>query len=367
MAASLLQRCTHWSDPLERRHEHSSFWLFSFSLVIENTMTETSFLRLTDLDHLPAGLKGCVVAIGNFDGVHRGHQAVLEKALELAHEAGRPAVVLTFEPHPRSVFVPDQPVDRLTPAPEKAVILKALGFGAVIEHPFTQDFSRLSADEFVDRIIVGGLGATRVVTGFDFHFGKGRQGGPAFLMEAGETRGFAVTLVDAFRDEGGHPISSSRVRAELGEGDVSSAAGLLGYRYTVLAEVVHGKQLGRTIGFPTANMVLPAETHLRHGVYAVRFRRADGTLHDGVASFGRRPTVDTDGAPLLETYLFDFTGDLYGERCSVSFFGFLRGEEKFDSLETMMVQIRRDEEEARGLLSGVRPLSHLDQLLTFPD
>ncbi len=306
-----------------------------------------------------------MVAIGNFDGVHRGHQSVLERALELARQEGLPAVVLTFEPHPRSVFAPDQPVDRLTPAPEKAEILRILGFDAVIEHPFTREFSQLSADDFVDRIIVGGLAAHRVVTGFDFHFGKGRQGGPAFLMDAGEKRGFAVTLVDAFRDEGGQPISSSRVRSELIEGDVVSAAGLLGYRYTVQAEVVHGKKLGREIGFPTANMVLPAETRLKYGIYAVRFRREDGSLHDGVASFGRRPTVDTDGEPLLETYLFDFSGNLYGEKCSVSFFGFLRGEEKFDGLDPLIAQIRRDEEEAKALLAGVRPLSELDRLLAF--
>ncbi len=322
-------------------------------------------LRLTDPSQLPANLRDAVVAIGNFDGVHRGHQAVLERALEAAQAAGRPSLVLTFEPHPRSVFVPDQPVDRLTPAAEKAVILEALGFDAVVECPFTREFSQLTADDFVDQILVGALHASRIVTGFDFHFGKNRQGGPAFLMEAGDKRGFHVTLVDAFRDEGGQAVSSSRIRALFGEGEVVEAAGLLGYRHRIRAEVVHGKQLGRTIGYPTANMVLPPETHLKHGIYAVRFRRADGTLYDGVASFGRRPTVDTDGAPLLETYVFDFSGDLYGETCAVSFFAYLRGEEKFDGLEPMMLQIRRDEEEARGLLQGVKPLSPLDSTINF--
>ncbi|MDR6633484.1 riboflavin kinase/FMN adenylyltransferase [Phyllobacterium sp. 1468] len=324
-----------------------------------------SILRLTDPNHLPEHLKGAVVAIGNFDGVHRGHQAVLERALEAAQAARKPSLVLTFEPHPRSVFVPDQPVDRLTPAAEKASILEALGFDAVVECHFTRAFSQLTADVFVDQILVGGLAASRIVTGFDFHFGKNRQGGPAFLMDAGEKRGFDVTLVDAFRDEGGHAISSSRIRELFGEGEVVEAAGLLGYRHRVRAEVIGGKQLGRTIGFPTANMVLPPETHLKHGIYAVRFRRADGTLQDGVASFGRRPTVDTDGEPLLETYVFDFNGDLYGETCAVSFFGYLRGEEKFDGLEPMMQQIKRDEEEARALLQGVQPLSALDQTINF--
>ncbi|WP_188820545.1 bifunctional riboflavin kinase/FAD synthetase [Brucella endophytica] len=328
-------------------------------------MAEHAFLRLVDPADLPARLKGAVVAIGNFDGVHRGHQAVLERALESAKGEGRPALVLTFEPHPRSVFRPDQPVDRLTPAAEKAELLEALGFDAVVELAFTQEFSEHSAEAFVENIIAGKLAASRVVTGFDFHFGKGRRGGPAFLMEAGERLGFHVTLVDAFRDEGGEIVSSSRIRLALGEGEVAEAAALLGYRYIVESEVVRGKQLGRTLGFPTANMVLPPQTNLKHGIYAVRFRRADGSLHDGVASFGRRPTVDTDGAPLLETFLFDFSGDLYGEISAVSFFAYLRDEEKFDGLDALITQIRRDEEEARAVLAGVKPLSPLDRLLNF--
>ncbi|GAB1580994.1 bifunctional riboflavin kinase/FAD synthetase [Phyllobacterium phragmitis] len=330
-------------------------------------MLQHPFLRLSSPADLPSRLRGAVVAIGNFDGVHRGHQAVLERALDLAREEGRPAVVLTFEPHPRSVFAPDKPVDRLTPAHEKAGLLEALGFDAVVEQAFTRAFAEHSAEDFVQSIIVEKLGASRVVTGFDFHFGKGRQGGPAFLMDAGERLGFHVTLVDAFRDEGGEVVSSSRIRALLGEGDVAGAAALLGYRYTVESKVVEGKKLGRTLGFPTANMKLPPQTHLKHGIYAVRFRRADGSLHDGVASFGRRPTVDTDGLPLLETFVFDFSGDLYGETCAVSFFAWLRGEEKFDSLDALMVQMRRDEEEARAVLSGVRPLSALDRVFNFEE
>jgi riboflavin kinase/FMN adenylyltransferase len=151
----------------------------------------------------------------------------------------------------------------------------------------------------------------------------------------------------------------------LADGGVVEASGLLGYRFTVEAEVRGGQKLGRTLGFPTANMKLPDETDLKHGIYAVRFRRADGTLHDGVANFGRRPTVDADGAPLLETFLFNFSGDLYGETCQVSFFGFLRGEEKFDGLDALVVQMKRDEDEARALLSGVSPLSALDRAVAF--
>jgi riboflavin kinase / FMN adenylyltransferase len=321
--------------------------------------------RLNDIASLPGDLRGGVVAIGNFDGVHRGHQIVLEKALELAEALGKPAIVLTFEPHPRTVFQPDQPVFRLTPAPLKAEILAAMGFKAVIEQVFSRDFAGISADDFVHDILIGGLGVSHVITGFDFHFGKNRQGGPAYLMAAGEREGFEVALIDAFRDEGGAVISSSRIRDCLAESDAVAAAGLLGYRYLAEAPVIEGKKLGRTLGYPTANMALAPETRLAHGIYAVRFRRADGVVRDGVASFGRRPTVISDGAPLLETFVFDFDGDLYGETCAVSFFGFLRPELKFSGLDALMVHMRRDEEEARALLAGVRPLSGLDAKVSF--
>jgi riboflavin kinase/FMN adenylyltransferase len=325
----------------------------------------TVFHRNEKKEPLPENLRGGVIAIGNFDGVHRGHRAVLERALELARSRGVPALVLTFEPHPRTIFKPDEPVFRLSPASLKARLLEAEGFQSVIEYPFDHDFSQRSADEFVKSILSDWLGASAVVTGFDFHFGKGREGGPAFLMEAGKRYGFDVALIDAFRDEGVEVVSSSRVRALLIQGDVVGAAGLLGYRYTVEAVVIKGQQLGRTLGYPTANMALPPETALKPGIYAVRFRRADGTLHDGVASFGYRPTVTENGVALLETFVFDFSGDLYGETCSVSFFGHLRDELKFDGLEPLVAQIKRDEEEARALLSGVRPLGELDAKIAF--
>lgn len=317
------------------------------------------------VETLPQHLRGGVVAIGNFDGVHRGHQAVLDKTLQLAKSKGCPAVVLTFEPHPRSFFNPAQPVDRLTDAQEKAAILGLLGFDAVVEQAFDAQFSALSAQDFIEQILIGRLGAAQVITGVDFHFGQKRQGNPAFLQSAGEKYGFGVTLIEPFTDEGGSIVSSSRIRDYLAQGEVSSAAGLLGYRYTLASTVIKGRQLGRTLGFPTANMALPDQTGLKHGIYAVRFRRHDGTLYDGVASFGRRPTVDSDGSALLETFVFDFSGDLYGEFCSVSFFSYLRGEEKFDSLDALMVQMRQDEAEARAILAAVQPLSLLDSYLTF--
>ena len=325
----------------------------------------TVFHRNEKKTPLPEKLKGGVIAIGNFDGVHRGHQSVLNRALDIARSRNAPALVLTFEPHPRTVFNPDKPVFRLTPAPVRAQVLEAMGFHSVIEYPFDREFASRSAEDFVRSILVDWLGATEVVTGFDFHFGKGREGGPAFLMEAGKRNGFGVTLVDAFRDEGAEVVSSSRIRGLLAKGDVAQAAGLLGYRFTVEAEVIKGQQLGRTLGYPTANMALAPEAELKPGIYAVRLRRPDGSLHDGVASFGYRPTVTEDGAPLLETFVFDFSGDLYGEHCRVSFFGHLRDELKFTGLEPLVEQIRKDEDEARALLSGVAPLGPLDAKVAF--
>jgi riboflavin kinase/FMN adenylyltransferase len=322
--------------------------------------------RFHDVGGFASELKGGVVAIGNFDGVHRGHQAVLARATEISQAARVSSVVLTFEPHPRTVFRPDQPVFRLTPAPMKAAILGRLGFDAVVEQPFDKAFSARSAEDFVTQILCGRLGVHHVVTGFDFHFGKGREGNPEYLIKAGVQHGFGVTLVEAFQDENAEMVSSSRVREALAQGDVSEAAGLLGYRYAVSAEVLHGKKLGRTLGYPTANMALPPETALLPGIYAVRFRRADGAVHDGVASFGRRPTVDGDGAALLlETFLLDFSGDLYGQTCTVSFVSRLRGEEKFDGLEELVTQMKIDDAEARAVLGSLQPLSPLDAGMTF--
>jgi riboflavin kinase/FMN adenylyltransferase len=323
------------------------------------------FRHITGNATLDASLRGGVVAIGNFDGVHRGHQAVLERALEEAERRGVPALVLAFEPHPRKFFRPDVPLFILTPSAMKANLLSELGFDALVEQSFTREFAGHSAESFVIDVLEGRLGISHAVTGVDFHFGKDRQGGPAFLMASGERHGFGVSLVDAFRDESAEIISSSRIRGLLEDGEVAQAAGLLGYCFTVQAEVTGGQKLGRTLGFPTANMTLPADVALKHGIYAVRFRRGDGSLHDGVASFGRRPTVTSDGAPLLETFVFDFSDDLYGETCRVSFFGFLRGEEKFDGLDPLVAQMKRDEAEARALLAGVRPLSDLDARIAF--
>lgn len=323
------------------------------------------FLRLENLAALPESYKNAVVAIGNFDGVHRGHQAVLEKALDIARRTARPAIVYTFEPHPKSFFKPETPVDRLTPAAEKARILELMGFDGVVEQHFDAKFAHLTAEEFVKHILCENFHASAVVTGSDFHFGSKRVGTPDYLADCGKKLGFAVVKVPPFCDENGQVISSSRIRALLADGKVEEAAGLLGYHYTVCSKVIHGAKLGRTLGFPTANMALPEETGLAFGIYAIRFRRSDGTLFDGVASFGKRPTVEGDGVPLLESFLFSFDGNLYDETASVSFYSYLRGEKKFDGLQPLIAQMNKDKEEAEAALSAASPLSALDRNFTF--
>lgn len=325
----------------------------------------TGCLAIAGTRKLPDRLRGGVVAVGNFDGVHRGHLAVLDMALGQARRRAMPAIALTFEPHPRTFFRPDRPVFRLTPSPLRCRLLAALGFDAVVEQPFDAEFAGRSAMSFLTDTLAGDLGVAHVVAGHDFHFGHRRQGTPEFLKREAGPIGIGVTLVEPHRDETGEIISSTRVRSHLGAGEAEAAARLLGYRHLVEAPVGGGRRLGRTLGFPTANMALPPEYGLRHGIYAVRLRRADGSLHDGVASFGRRPTVETDGEALLETHLFDFAGDLYGENCAVSFFAFLRGEEKFADLDALTAQMRRDAAAARAALAEVRPLSPLDGGLSF--
>ena len=324
-------------------------------------------IRINGGQTLSDDLRGGVVAIGNFDGVHRGHQSVLDRALEIANENNVPALVMTFEPHPRAVFTPENAPFRISPAPLKAVLLEKLGFNAVIEQAFDKDFASNSAQDFIDNILVKQFGVSHVVTGFDFHFGKGREGGPAFLMAAGEERGFGVTLVDAFRDENADVISSSRIRQLLIDGELGEANALLGYRFTVEGEIVKGRQLGRELGYPTANMVLHQENGLKPGIYAVKFRDGEGKLRDGVASFGVRPTVEDDGAPILETFVFDFKGDLYGQNCKVHLVSYLREEQKFDDLDSLVVQMKLDDAEAREVLLHSKPISALDQAVCFDD
>ena len=302
----------------------------------------------------PAGLEASVVAIGNFDGVHRGHQAVIARARALARDLGRPCAVLTFEPHPADLFAGRSTIFRLTPLPAKALALARYG-GAegMIVKSFDRAFAGLSAEDFVSQVLVGQLGIAAAVVGYDFHFGRGRAGSPAFLAEAGRHHGFAVSVIDKIlADERGSldAVSSTAIRGLLEQGDVRAAADLLGHDYFVFGEVLHGRKLGRTLGVPTANLALDPSSRLAHGIYAVKVA-IDGAVHGGVASFGRRPTFD-NGPPLLETFLFDFDDDLYGRTIEVDFVGWIRGEAKFETVDALVARMRIDAAEARTILAG---------------
>jgi riboflavin kinase/FMN adenylyltransferase len=308
--------------------------------------------RIASLDALPDTWRGGVVAIGNFDGVHRGHQAVLAAARAEAESRGVACLMLTFEPHPRAFFS-GRPLFRLTPLPLKAAVATAVGVDGALVLDFDGALAGWSAEDFVRGVLVERLGIQAAVTGHDFHFGKGRRGTPEFLREQGALQGFSVTVVQAFQ-EGADPVSSTRIRAALTAGDLATANALLGWSWSVSGLVIHGQARGRELGYPTANMALDPSVDLALGIYAVRYLRPDGSLHIGVASFGRRPTFD-HGEPLLETHLFDFDGDLYGETSLVSFHGFIRPELKFDSVQDLIAQMDRDSLQARALLGEAEP------------
>jgi riboflavin kinase / FMN adenylyltransferase len=296
---------------------------------------------------VPAELQGAVAAIGNFDGLHRGHQAVLAAARRLAAERARPCVMLTFDPHPRLFFQPQVPLFRLTPGALKLAVAERLGLDGAIVLPFDAALAATSAADFVARLS-GELALSGVVVGHDFHFGRGREGSPAFIAEKGAAAGLSVDVVSPFLD-GTAPVSSSAVRDALRAGDVAMAGRLLGYRWIVRSTVQHGEKRGRELGYPTANLALPADCGLRHGIYAVRVA-IDGVVREGVASFGRRPTFD-NGAPLLEVFVFDFTGDLYGKQADVEFVAWIRGEEKFDSLEALVARMDQDSLSSRTAIA----------------
>jgi riboflavin kinase/FMN adenylyltransferase len=289
-----------------------------------------------------------VVAIGNFDGVHRGHRSVIGTAMERARAAHRPAAVLTFEPHPRTYFRPDEPSFHLTSEAAKLRLLAATGLDGAILLTFNAALAGLTAEEFVQRILVDRLAITGAVIGFNFHFGKERRGTPDFLMAQGARHGFSVDVVPPFQHNG-RRVSSGGVRDALAAGHVTEANELLGFPYFVTAQVEHGDKRGRTLGYPTANLRLGADCGLKHGIYAVRIG-IGGTRYDGVASFGRRPTFD-NGAVLLEVFLFDFSGDLYGAVLDVAFIGWIRPEMKFDDVEALVRRMDQDSSQARHLLS----------------
>ena len=305
----------------------------------------TSFAIVRDGD--PAALYGAVVAIGNFDGVHRGHRTVIGAALKRAAALGRKAAALTFAPHPRRFFLPDAPMFNLSSEPDKLRLLAATGLDGAIVMRFDAELAATSAQDFVEKILVGRFGIAAAAIGFDFHFGHKRGGSPAYLAEQGKRLGFAVDIVAPLEDEG-RPVSSGAVRAALCEGKVVEAAELLGAPWFVSGEIIHGAKRGRELGFPTANIRLASGTGLKHGIYAVRMAVA-GKRYDGVASFGIRPMFDA-GAPLLEVFLFDFSGDLYGKAVDVAIIGWIRPELKFASLDDLKRAMDADVAQARDAL-----------------
>jgi riboflavin kinase / FMN adenylyltransferase len=289
-----------------------------------------------------------IVAIGNFDGVHRGHRAVIDAAVAHGRALGRPAAALTFDPHPRQFLRPNEPLFQLTNLPPKLRLLAASGLDGALVISFDAALASLSAEAFITRILVGTFNIAGATIGFDFHFGKDRQGSPAYLAEQGRRLGFPVEIVAPLEDEG-RPVSSSTIRAALAAGRVVEAAELLGHPWFVSATVIHGEERGRDLGYPTANLRLDPACGLKHGIYAVR-AGVDGRIQDGVASFGRRPTFD-DGAPLLEIHLFDFAGDLYGSTIDVAFIGWIRAELRFDSIEALIAHMNDDSRLARAILA----------------
>ncbi|PXA99636.1 bifunctional riboflavin kinase/FMN adenylyltransferase [Nostoc sp. 3335mG] len=304
--------------------------------------------RLDGGSAVPAHLRGGVVALGNFDGFHLGHQAVVARAVSRARERGVPAIVATFDPHPRRYFQPDTPPFRLTTLDQRQRLFAAAGAQAMLVFAFDSALAGLTAEAFARERLVDLAGASGVVTGEDFTFGKGRGGNPAVLAALGAQLGFTAETVPAV-GAGGHAFSSSRIRDYLREGRPRDAAYLLTRPFSIEGEVVHGAKLGRELGYPTANMVLGTYLRPAYGIYAVHGRLPDGRVLNGVANLGIRPSIDPP-EELLESYFFDFSGDLYGQVIEVQLIEFLRPEARFDSLDALKVQMNADAARARALL-----------------
>jgi len=293
---------------------------------------------------VPPDLKGGVVVIGKFDGVHRGHKAVVGRGADLAGAAELPLISVTFEPHPHRFFQPEIPPFRLTPFRVKVHQIAALGVDALLVLRFDAAFAKMTADEFIAEVLVDGLEARHVVVGYDFTFGRGREGDTEFLSDRAAASGFDFTSVDPVASADDMVYSSTAIREHLVAGKPGHAAALLGRPYEIEGRVVHGEHLGREIGFPTANIELHDYLHPAFGIYAVRVAVENGpdvTWRDGVANFGTRPTVGGT-KPLLEPYIFDFDGDLYGRRIRVALIEYIRPEIRFDSIDEMTVRIEED-------------------------
>lgn len=305
------------------------------------------FREVGDASLFPAG---SVVAIGAFDGVHRGHQRLLADARGLADATARAAIALSFEPLPREVFAPHSPPPRLTPARMRFELLRGLGLDGVGLLRFNQALAGMAAEDFVERILVRGLSARTVCVGPDFRFGHARGGDVELLRRMGQVHGFNTLVADRVDDAHGQRIGASAIRAALMAGDLDSAQAGLGRRYAISGKVMHGNRLGRTLGFPTANIAIRWRPPV-DGIFAVRVSGAGLLGHPGVASLGTRPTVAGNGPLVLESHLFDYAGDLYGQRLIVEFVARLRGEVRFDSLDALTAQMHDDARQARAALA----------------
>ena len=301
------------------------------------------------LHNLRQAHRGCVATIGNFDGVHLGHQAVFARLCELGRQLGEPATVITFEPQPQEYFVPEAAPARLTRFREKVTAIRATGVDRLLVLEFGARLAAMPAEAFVGDMLVGTLGVRHLYVGDDFRFGQGRQGDVDLRRRAGERHGFAVDRLDTVAHENAR-ISSSRIRAALDEGDFATAAACLGRPYRICGRVVHGRKLGRGIGFPTANVDLHRRVSPVRGVFAVRVLGLDAEPLPGVANVGTRPTVDGGSRDRLEVHLFDFARDVYGAHVEVEFVEKIREERKFPSFDDLRRQIERDAREARGIL-----------------
>lgn len=296
----------------------------------------------------PDWCKGAALAIGNFDGVHKGHQALLSEVRRQAQLVDGPAGVMMFDPHPRELFAPDKPHFRLTTLQQRLGLLEIYGMDLAVVVPFDKQLAGLSAPAFIEDILVARLAVRHVVIGYDFFFGKGRAGTAQLMRQMGKALGFGVSVIEPVAEEG-EVFSSSAVRALLGQGEVQDAAAMLGHWWRAIGVVTGGAKRGTGLGFPTANITLSKSTTLAHGIYAVRVY-VDGTKLYGAAYLGTRPTFD-DGVPVLEVFLFDFDGDLYDREIEVEFIAHIRDDRRFASSQALQRQMQLDCKEALSILT----------------
>jgi riboflavin kinase / FMN adenylyltransferase len=305
--------------------------------------------RLTLAGGIPDSLKGSIVALGNFDGFHLGHQAVVGRAIQRGFHERRPVIVATFDPHPVRYFKPDVPPFRLTSLDQRERLFAHAGADAMLVFEFGAELASMDADQFIADVLGRQIGAAGVITGDDFSFGKGRAGDAALLARVGAEHGIGAEAM-AQVVLNGERISSGRIREALVAGDTGTATRMLTRDFAIEGVVQGGDRRGRELGYPTANMVLGRYLRPRYGIYAVRVTLDDGTEHPGVASLGVRPTFDPP-QELLETYLLDFDGDLYGRKLEVALHAFIRDEQKFESMDALVAEMRNDEAQARKLLA----------------